>query len=278
MTGEVTIHSEGGGVAHGQPVAADPMFAMIERAITSPDFDVSKLERLLELQERASAKAAEKEFAHALAAARAEIPPIIKDRTVDFGGGKGRTSYSYESLAGIAKVIDPILSKYGLTYRFRTSQANGAISATCIVSHAGGHSEETTLSGPPDQSGSKGAYQAIGSAVTYLQRYTLKAALGLSAEVDDDGQAAARAEGRSKQASPQSTDAEKAAKRRRFAQDLADKIAGLQHEAQVLQIIHENRDNISRLRDGDFAAFQIIYDAANQKCNNLPDWFNKGDQ
>jgi hypothetical protein len=52
--------------------------------------------------------------------------------------------------------------------------------------------EETTLPGMPDLSGNKNPIQAIGSAVTYLQRYTLKAALGLtvSKEEDDDARSA----------------------------------------------------------------------------------------
>ena len=61
---------------------------------------------------------------------------------------------------------------------------------TCILSHKAGHSEETTLAGPADASGSKNAIQAIGSTLTYLQRYTLVQALGLAATLDDDGSSA----------------------------------------------------------------------------------------
>jgi len=64
------------------------------------------------------------------------------------------------------------------------------VSVTCVVSHVDGHSEENTLSANNDTSGSKNAIQAVGSAVTYLERYSLKAALGLAAAEDDDAQAA----------------------------------------------------------------------------------------
>jgi hypothetical protein len=51
-----------------------------------------------------------------------------------------------------------------------------------------GHHEETTLSSSPDDSGGKNSIQAIGSAVTYLQRYTLLALTGLATrEQDNDG-------------------------------------------------------------------------------------------
>ena len=61
---------------------------------------------------------------------------------------------------------------------------------TCKITHELGHSEETSLSAPADSSGSKNAIQAIGSTITYLQRYTLLALTGLAThEQDDDAQA-----------------------------------------------------------------------------------------
>lgn len=174
------------------PRQADPMVSLIERLVLNPDADLDKLERMLALKREHDRDNARISFAGALAAARSKIPPIVKDATVDFTTKDGkRTNYQHETLAGIAKVIDPILSEYGLSYRFRTNQGSGGVQVTCIIAHAHGHSEETSLSCAPDGSGSKNAFQAVGSAVTYLQRYTLKAALGLSAEMDDDGQSAA---------------------------------------------------------------------------------------
>lgn len=169
---------------------ADPMVSMIERVVMSPDADLDKLERMLAMKERMDAQNAKIAFARALSAARTSIPPIIKDATVDFTHNGKRTHYQHETLAGIAKVIDSILAEHGLSYRFRTEQGNSGVRVTCIIQHSDGHSEETSLAGAPDGSGSKNSFQAVGSAVTYLQRYTLKAALGLSAEVDDDGQGA----------------------------------------------------------------------------------------
>ena len=59
---------------------------------------------------------------------------------------------------------------------------------TCVLSHRDGYSEETTLTAGADDSGKKNSIQAIGSTTTYLQRYTLKLALGLATQDrDDDG-------------------------------------------------------------------------------------------
>jgi len=181
---------------------ADPMVSMIERVVMNPDADLDKLERMLAMKERIDAQNARTAFARALSQARAAIPPIVKDATVDFTSNKGRTHYKHETLAGIAKQIDPILSQHGLSYRFRTDQGQGGVKVTCIVQHSDGHAEETTLSGAPDQSRNMNGFQAVGSAVTYLQRYTLKAALGLSAEVDDDAQSAAPSNTGQRSASP----------------------------------------------------------------------------
>jgi hypothetical protein len=165
--------------------ALTPMM-MIDRAVQS-GASIEALERLMALQERWEANLGRKAFDNAIAQAKAEIPTIRKNRAVDFTSAKGRTNYRHEDLAEIAKTVDPILSRYGLSYRYRTTQEGGQVTVTCILSHRDGYSEETTLSSAPDQSGNKNHLQAVGSAATYLQRYTLKMALGLAASSDDDG-------------------------------------------------------------------------------------------
>lgn len=166
--------------------AITPM-EMVSRAVAS-GASIETLERLMALNERYQAQQAKAAFDEAMAAAKAEIPVIFKNRTVDFTSAKGRTNYRHEDLAGIARTVDPILTKHGLSYRFRTSSVpSEPVTVTCIVSHRAGHSEENTLSAGRDDTGNKNSIQQIGSTITYLQRYTLKAALGLSASTDDDG-------------------------------------------------------------------------------------------
>lgn len=158
---------------------------MIDKAISSGS-PVEVLEKLFALQERYEANQARKDFNNAISDAKAEIKPIIKNRKVDFTSQKGRTNYEYEDLAEIARQIDPILAKHGLSYRHRSAQDGGKLSVTCIISHRGGYFEETTLTASDDKSGNKNDIQAIGSTATFLQRYTLKLALGLAATKDDD--------------------------------------------------------------------------------------------
>lgn len=167
--------------------ATTPM-EMIQTALANGS-GVEMIEKLMGLQERWEANQGRKAFDQAIAAAKAEIPPIIKNRTVDFTSAKGRTNYKHEDLAQIASVVDPILGKFGLSYRYRTSQAGDQVTVTCVVSHRDGYSEETSLTSASDNSGNKNSIQAVGSAITFLQRYTLKAALGLAASHDDDAKA-----------------------------------------------------------------------------------------
>ena len=81
-------------------------------------------------------------------------------------------AYDHATLGNVTEQICAGLGKVGITHGFRTSQQGPMITVTCILSK-GVYSEETTLCGGADDSGSKNAVQAIGSTVTYLQRYTL---------------------------------------------------------------------------------------------------------
>lgn len=171
------------------PSVVTPM-TMIDRALATGAAPET-LERLLALQERWEANQARRAFDEAIAAAKAEIPVIRKNKHVGFKhrDGGGETDYWHEDLAEIARTVDPILSKHGLSYRYRSAQSDGRVSVTCILTHRDGYSEETTLSAAPDASGKKNSIQQVGSSITYLQRYTLKMALGLAAAQDDDGRA-----------------------------------------------------------------------------------------
>ncbi len=150
--------------------------------------------KLMDLQERWEKSQARKAFDAAMADARRKIPAIKKNKHVGFDAKNGgaRTDYMHETLDEIERTVVPILSEFGLSYRFRTEQNEAnKVMVTCLIRHRDGHWEENALSASVDTTGNKNHLQAIASAVTYLQRYTLKAALGLSAaNVDDDGQAA----------------------------------------------------------------------------------------
>lgn len=166
------------------PTVTAPM-DIVRAALATGNIEMYR--EAVSLAKEMDAIAARKAFDVAMADAQAELPTIRRNREVD-SGGRG-PKYRFEDLAEIERTVKPILSKHGLNYRFRTQQNGDRISITCIVSHRAGHSEENTLTAGPDNGPGRNAIQQIGSTQTYLQRYTLKAALGLAAAHDDDGRA-----------------------------------------------------------------------------------------
>lgn len=158
-------------------------YSLIEMAIEK-DADIDKLQKLMDMQIVWEKKEAAKSFKMAITDFQANKPELIKDKKVEFNG---KLQYKYIPLSTIQKLIDPILSKHGISYRWEQTEIEERISLTCIISHVNGHEERTTLSAPLDGSGSKNKIQSIGSTVSYLKRYTLEGALGLSSDVDNDG-------------------------------------------------------------------------------------------
>src|SRR6185312_8503628 len=146
--------------------------------------DIEKLAKLMDLQERWEKNEARKAFVSAMNDFKAQPPTISKNKHVSFG----QTQYNHATLDHVTDAVTQGLSKYGISHRWEVEQHDGKIKVTCVLTHDLGHSERVALEAPADTSGSKNAIQAIGSAVTYLQRYTLLAATGLAAKgTDDDG-------------------------------------------------------------------------------------------
>lgn len=150
--------------------------------------DPKIIEKLMDLHERWEAGQARKEYVAAMTAFKQEAPAVLKknDR-VDFTTAKGRTAYNYANLGSIVQEISAILGKHNLSASWMTAQEGSNVTVTCHITHGAGHRESVTLTGPIDESGNKNRIQAVGSTVTYLQRYTLLAALGLATGEDDDG-------------------------------------------------------------------------------------------
>lgn len=164
--------------SHGASVS--PVMQMLSHAVTSGQ-SIEVVRELMAMSKELAADEARRAFDAAVADAKAEISA----QTI-FKNASGHNNKRYADFSAYAKVVDPVLGKFGLSYRFRTVQAD-RIKVSCILSHKAGHSEENSLEGPADTTGNKNAIQSVGSTLTYLQRYTLIQALGLAATNDDDG-------------------------------------------------------------------------------------------
>lgn len=167
--------------------AQDQFLSIIENAVSRDGMNPEIIDRLLDAKHKHDAEQARRAFYRAMSMFRQKAPTIQKNRTPDERAKIGR----YAGLPETLEAVQPLEASLGLAHRWETASDAERITVTCIVSHEQGHSEQTTLSAPADTSGAKNAVQAIGSTVSYLERYTFMAAFGLaSADMDDDGYAA----------------------------------------------------------------------------------------
>jgi len=163
-----------------QPEPESPNPLVMVQAALERGMDADQIRQFMDLADRHEAKQAKREFDEAMSRFREQCPIIVKN------ADGHNTKYAKLSTA-IAAIRQP-LADNGLSHSWRTKQENGMVTVDCVVSHIGGHSERTSLSSEPDKSGGKNSIQAIGSAVSYLQRYTLFSILGIaSSDMDDDG-------------------------------------------------------------------------------------------
>lgn len=132
-------------------------------------------------------------LAQALVNFQAEAPAFKKDKTANVPLKDGRKfSYKYADLGDILHVVQPLLSKHGLSWSSKpSSDAQGELVLRYRLLHVSGEIDE----GEMPLSVSRGCKpQELGSAITYARRYAITAQLNLATEEDDDGQTAQNAE------------------------------------------------------------------------------------
>lgn len=168
-----------------QPQTAVTPMEMVQLAV-SKGASVEQLAQLMDLQDRYERSEARKAFVVALNAFKANPPEVLKTKQVSFGAGK--TAYKHAGLDDASAIIGAALASHGLSHRWNVEQTDARIKVTCVLTHSLGHSESVSMEAGPDTSGSKNSIQAVGSTVSYLQRYTLFSVSGIAPKnVDDDG-------------------------------------------------------------------------------------------
>lgn len=171
------------------------LISMIERAASNPAVDIDKMERLLEMQERVIARRSKAEFDAALSVLQPTLPQVDRKGNIvirEKGTEKVIQSTPYALWEDINTAIGPKLSEHGFALSFRTgTTTEGKITVTAVLSHTGGHREETTIALMHDSSGSKNSVQAVGSSISYGKRYTAGLLLNITSrapgDADDDG-------------------------------------------------------------------------------------------
>lgn len=115
-----------------------------------------------------------KELAQALSIFQGKIGNVGKDAVNPFFKSK------YASFEKIITTIKPVLTECGLAYSQFPHGDNGLVT---MIMHSSGESITSLAKFYPKDN----SPQALGSAITYMRRYALSAALGLATENDDDG-------------------------------------------------------------------------------------------
>jgi hypothetical protein len=191
VAGERTPKREGNAVSVPAMNDAAGIMAMIANAARDPNVDPDKMLKLYDIRERELNRLAKAAFADAMATFKANPPKIVKDKHVKIAhkNGGGFTEYDHATLGHVCDQIIAGLAAVGISHRWDLAQLDGGmIRVTCVLTHRDGHSEGTALLSSRDESGSKNNIQAVGSTVTYLQRYTLLSSVGLATGLpDDDG-------------------------------------------------------------------------------------------
>lgn len=151
------------------------------------------------------------ELAKALATAQGEIENASKNAK------NPHFKSNYADLAEVINTVRPIMSKHGISISQFPAFDSGLASVETIVMH---HSGEW-MSGVSSAPVGKQDAQGVGSAITYLRRYSLAAIAGIAQE-DDDGNSAVGGQ-RQQQRQPQqkAVDVDKAVAAIRGAGDAA---------------------------------------------------------
>ena len=112
----------------------------------------------------------------AIADLQQEVPVLLKE-TQGYG-------YTYTDLPAIFKVINPLMKKNGLGF---TQVLNGINLDTTIFHIESGETITSSVTIPQGVSlGKMNEFQVLGSAITYLRRYSISSILGLVTDKDTD--------------------------------------------------------------------------------------------
>lgn len=166
------------------------LLSVIARMASDPAVDVGKLERLMSLYERGQEREAERSFNEAMASAQEEMTPVRVDAEND------HTHSKYATYAALDRAMRPIYTKHGFALSFDTGDGpEGTIRVLCYVAHKTGFKRTYKIDMPADGKGAKGndvmtKTHATGSAISYGQRYLLKAIFNIAVASDDDGNGA----------------------------------------------------------------------------------------
>jgi hypothetical protein len=169
---------------------ASALLRVIERAAADPGTAIDRLEHLASIYERLAARDAETMFNAALVKLQPKLPVLAERGEITDPDGSVRATYA--TWEDTVDAIRPILARHGFSLTFKPGRTlKGVPTVTGALRHEAGHKEAAEIELPADTTGDKNAVQAVGSAMSYGQRYVARMLLNLTSRgEDDDGHAA----------------------------------------------------------------------------------------
>lgn len=162
------------------------LMAVIARVASDPNADIGKMERLLEMHERLTARQAEQAFNSAMTEVQIMTRPVAAD------ANNPQTKSKYASHLALDRALRPIYTAHGFALSFDTGDGvtEGYVRVLCYLSHKEGHSRTYHVDMPADGKGAKGGdvmtkTHATGAAYSYGARYLLKLIFNIAVGEDD---------------------------------------------------------------------------------------------
>lgn len=177
------------------------------------------------------------ELADALSKAQAVIKPALKDSNNPAFNSK------YADLSSVWEVARGPLTDNGLCImQMPTHSDDNRLHLTTRLAHKSGQWIEDTMSIPVAKDNAHG----YGSGITYCKRFALSAVLGIVADLDDDGNEAASANGHAK--APTGAGAKQEAIDARKRMDPAQQKFMLNHATALIDLHENSGDMVAYIR------------------------------
>lgn len=163
--------------------------SLMTEAIRSGNRELMR--EVMEIRRELKAEAAREAFFAALSVFQAECPIIKRKKAVYEKDRTKGVRYHYAPLDDIVRIVGPLLTKHGLSYkiesRVEVREKIEWLLVECIVHHELGHKEKS----PPFEvplmfSDFMNKQQSFGAATTFAKRYAILDALGIVTGDDDN--------------------------------------------------------------------------------------------
>ncbi len=146
--------------------------------------DVGTMERLMAMRRELKTEQAKEAFNCARSQFQSRCPVIVKSKAAL--GRDGKLMYNYAPFDAIIEQTKALREELGFSHSFSTKVESGWVECICTLTHKEGHSEQSSFKVPAtSKSPMMSDPQMYASALTFLQRYTFCASLGIATAMED---------------------------------------------------------------------------------------------